>query len=332
MRRIRPRVVALTSLAVILMACSETTASQPPAATGGGVRTSGAAPSQAAATTTPRPSTTPGPGDVVYSGRIDVGGGRQLEVRCAGVGSPTILLEGGGITPSMDEYPSSFVFDLAKTTTTCQYSRAGGGTSSPPTGQRTMAGLVGDVDAMLAALKDQADVQGPYLFAGWSFGGTVALAEALAHPDHTVGLVILDTDFVTEFMGNCIKSGRTKADCEQEYQDDIDAKSLEKELLPKIHPLPDIPMRIVSAMRFPECDPSNPDSLKATFDGKMITAKDCAALAEAFATEQQKGWSTVQPQLQQLRVDADHNGLIDQAGKEIEGLILDLVRAARTNP
>jgi len=278
------------------------------------------------------PSTTPGPGDVVYSGRIDIGGGRKLEVRCAGVGSPTILLEGGGITPSMDEYPSSFVFDLAKTTTTCQYSRAGGGMSSAPTGPRTMAGLVGDVDAMLAALKDQADVQGPYLFVGWSFGGTVALAEALAHPDHTVGLVILDTDFVAEFMGNCIKSGQTKADCEQEYQDDIDAKSLEKELLPQIHPLPDIPMRIVSAMRFPECDPSKPDSLKATFDGKMIVAKDCAALAEAYATAQQKGWSTVQPELQQIRVDADHDGLIDQAGKEIEGLILDLVRAARANP
>ena len=299
----------------MLVACSGTTASQPPAATGSGVGASGAPPSQAVtATTTPKPSTTPGPGDVVYSGLIDVGSGRQLEVRCAGVGSPTILLEGGGITPSMDEYPSSFVFDLAKTTTTCQYSRAGGGRSSAPTGERTMAGLVGDVDAMLAALKDQAHVQGPYLFAGWSFGGTVALTEALAHPDHTVGLVILDTDFVTEFMGNCIKSGRTKADCEQEYQDDIDAKSLEKELLPQIHPLPDIPMRIVSAMRLPDCDPSKPDSLKATFDGKMIAAKDCAALAEAFAAAQQKGWSTVQPQLRRLRVDADHNGLIDQAG------------------
>ena len=143
MRAMTSRVVALASLAVMLVGCSGTTASQPPAATGSGVGPSSAAPSQAAATTTPKPSTTPGPGDVVYSGRIDVGGGRNLEVRCAGVGSPTILLEGGGITPSMDEYPSSFVFDLAKTTTTCQYSRAGGGTSSAPTGQRTMAGLVG---------------------------------------------------------------------------------------------------------------------------------------------------------------------------------------------
>ena len=63
-----------------------------------------------------------------------------------------------------------------------------------------MAGVVADVDSMLTALEQEAGVQGPYLFAGWSFGGTVALAEALAHPDNTVGLVILDTDFVTEFM------------------------------------------------------------------------------------------------------------------------------------
>ena len=115
-----------------------------------------------------------------------------------------------------------------------------------------------------------------------------------------------------------MKSGRTKADCEQEYQDDIDAKSLEKELLPQIHPLPDIPMRIVSAMRLPECDPSKPDSLKATFDGKIDAAKDCAALAEAL----QRHSIRVGRRSSQTSADtghADHNGLIDQAGKEIEG-------------
>ena len=276
-------------------------------------------------------SMTPGPGDVVYSGRIDVGGGRKLEVRCAGVGSPTILLEGGGTSPTIDSYPSGFFFDLAQVTTTCEYSHGGAGMSSPPEGTRTMAGVVGDAYSMLSALKDEANVEGPYVFTGWSFGGTVALAEALAHPDQTAGLVILDTDFVTEFMSNCVKSGRTKADCEQEYQDDIEAKSLEQELLPLVHPLPDIPLRIVSAMDFPGCDPAKPESLKANLNGRMVTAKDCKALAEFFATEQHMGWSTINPKLKQTRVEADHDGLIDHAGEQIRTIILEVVQTARAN-
>ena len=332
MRGITSRAVAVASIAVLLVACSGTATSQPPAATESKAASSPAAPSQAAATATPKPSTTPGPGDVVYNGRIDIGGDRSMEVRCVGVGTPTILLEGGGITPSFDQYPNSFVNDLGKTTTACHYSRAGGGTSSAPTGTRTMAGTVDDAFAMLAALKDQANVRGPFVLVGWSFGGTVALAEALARPDQTVGLVILDTDFITEFMSNCVKSGRTKADCQQEYDDDIEAKSLEKELLPQVHPLPDIPMRIVSAMEFPDCDPANPASLRANLNGRFVTAKDCAALAEAFATAQHKGWSTVQPKLEQTRVAADHDGLIDRAGDQISTIILDVVEAARANP
>lgn len=330
------RIVAVALVSLGVVGCSGGTSS--PTSPGGApapsasIPQTSAAPSQAAATPTPKQSITPGPGDVVYSGRIDVGGGRKLEVRCAGVGSPTILLEGGGITPSMDEYPSAFVFDLSKTTTTCQYSRAGGGTSTAPAGTRTMAGLVDDVYAMLAALDQTAGVKGPYLFAGWSYGGTVALANALADPDRTAGLVILDTGFPIDFLKLCAAAGRAKADCRAEYDGDIEAKAMEAELTPQIHPLPDIPLRIVTAMRLPECDPAKPETLRTDIDGKIVTAKDCLALATLFASSQKRDWSTVNPKLQQTLVDADHNGLIDQAGNQIKGLILDLVRTARANP
>ena len=322
---VRIAVVALVTLSVV--GCSGTTSSQP--STGGASAPAASIPQASAA---PKPSTTPGPGDVVYSGRIDVGGGRKLEVRCAGVGSPTILLEGGGITPSMDEYPSAFVFDLSKTTTTCQYSRAGGGTSTAPAGTRTMAGLVDDVYAMLAALDQTAGVKGPYLFAGWSYGGTVALANALADPARTAGLVILDTGFPIDFLKLCAEAKRAKADCQAEYDGDIEAKAMEAELAPQIHPLPDIPMRIVTAMRLPECDPAKPQTLRTDIDGVNVTAKDCPALANLFASSQKRDWSTVNPKLEQTLVDADHDGLIDQAGTQIKGLILDLVRTARANP
>jgi len=40
----------------------------------------------------------------------------------------------------------------------------------------------------------------------------------------------------------------------------------------------------------------------------------------------------VNPKLEQTLVDADHDGLIQQAGDEVSPIILDLVRKARANP
>jgi len=278
----------------------------------------------------PTPTAAPGTGAVVYDGRIDVGGGRKLEVKCFGVGAPTILLEGGGIAPGIDAYPSIFAAKLGDTTTTCQYSQAGARSSSDLPGPRTMDAVVGDAYALLGALKQAAGVPEPYIFVGWSFGGGVALAEALAHPDQTKGLVILDTDFIVDFMKTCAASGRSRADCQKEYDEDIDAKALEKELVPTIHPLPDIPLRIVSAMEFPDCDPSDPSTLKASIAGRDVKAKDCADLAKQIADLQAKGWATVNPKLEQTRVEASHDGLIDQAGDQISQIILDVVAQARS--
>jgi hypothetical protein len=328
------RFAVLAFLSVGLVACSSgTTASQPtpasasPAPSQATVTASPALPTPTAA---PTPTPAPGTGAVVYDGRIDVGGGRKLEVKCFGVGAPTILLEGGGIAPGMDAYPSIFAAKLGDTTTTCQYSQAGARSSSDLSGPRTMAAVVGDAYALLGALKQAAGVPDPYIFVGWSFGGGVALAEALAHPDQTKGLVILDTDFIVDFMKICVASGRSRADCQKEYDGDIEAKSLEKELVPTIHPLPDIPLRIVSAMQFPDCDPSDPSTLKASIGGHDVKAKDCADLAKQIADLQQKGWRTVNPKLEQTRVDAGHDGLIDQAGDQIAAIILDLVAQARS--
>jgi len=319
-------------VSVCLVACSGSTGSTQPASAATTAGPTGTAPSAAAATPTARPSTTPGPGDVVYDGRIDVGGNRKVEVRCVGIGSPTILLEGGGITPSLDEYPYAFVNNLGQTTTTCHYSRAGGGTSSAPVGTRTMAGTVDDAYAMLAALESQAGIKGPYVFVGWSFGGTVALAEALAKPKDTVGLVILDTGANTDFMATCLGSGRTQADCQKDYDADIEAKALGDELVPKMHPLPDIPLRLVSAMRQPSCSPADPATLRADLNGRIVVAKDCSDLARIYAKDELDGWSMVNPKLEQTLVDADHDGLIEQAGDEVSPIILDLVRKARANP
>ena len=192
-----------------------------------------------------------------------------------------------------------------------------------------MAGFVDDADALLAALQEEAGVQGPYVFAGWSFGGGIALAEALAHPDDTAGLVLLDTDFIVEFMPVCLASGRSQEDCQKEYDEDIEAKALETELVREMHPLPDVPMRIVSAMQLPFCDPSVPETLHASIGGKDVTAEDCAGLAALIAEMQLEGWSTIGPQAQQTLVEADHDGLLYQQGEQIADVIRDVVLEAR---
>jgi hypothetical protein len=157
--------------AIVAIAIAGLAAGCSPAAGLGDASTSPASPAVASASATARPSWTPGPGDVVYKGPIEVGEGRRLEVRCVGIGTPTVLLEGGGLDPSLDEYPDAFVRDVGKTTTTCHYSRAGGGASDQLSGTRTMAALVDDAYALLAAVEQEANVQGPYVLTGWSFGG-----------------------------------------------------------------------------------------------------------------------------------------------------------------
>ena len=97
---------------------------------------------------------------------------------------------------------------LAETTTTCAYSRAGGYGSTPVEGLLTREVIVHDAFTLVERLHQQHGVPGPYLLVGWSFGGSVILAEALAHPELTAGLVVLDNNFTVDYVKVCTASGR----------------------------------------------------------------------------------------------------------------------------
>jgi len=280
------------------------------------------------ASATASATASPGGGQppLVINGSIQVAPDRALRVICQGSkGAPTILLEGGGTRSNLQDWPGPFVKQLAQKTTVCQYSRAGGQGSSPIDGLLTRQEIVDDAFALLDILRRDHGVWGPYLIVGGSFGGSVALAEALEHPELMAGLVILDTDFPSDFLAACALSGRSEGECQADYLGDEEAKSIEKDIVARLQPLPDLPVSIVSAMQLPDCSLApGATSVTADIAGTILTAPNCDALAAAIADKQLADWGQLGPLVAQTRVDASHN-VVGGAMSQIIDIILSLL-------
>ena len=117
----------------------------------------------------------------------DIGEGRTLYLRCAGEGSPLILLEAGD-ERGVDKWFQMFDA-LASQTRTCAYDRAGIGRSSEAVGCRGLDDILDDLDALIGA----AGLDGPYLLVGASGGGFLMAGLAARHPGEVAGLVLLET-------------------------------------------------------------------------------------------------------------------------------------------
>lgn len=116
--------------------------------------------------------------------RIDIGP-RALYLDCRGAGEPTVVLEAGS---GADSSTWSAVHDeLATTTRTCAYDRAGRGRSDP-----TDRHSLSDAAAELAALLARAGEPGPYVLVGHSLGGAYIRVFAGANREDVVGLVLVD--------------------------------------------------------------------------------------------------------------------------------------------
>jgi hypothetical protein len=142
-----------------------------------------------ASATAPSPSADPAASPSLEA-KFAVGdGARQLALVCWGEGSPTVLLETGGA--NIEEWSGSGVVrQLASRTRVCTYDRAGTGTSDPPPYERRDADdVVNDLKALMVA----ADVDGPYVLLGRSFGGMIVTHYAETLPEDVVGVVVLDT-------------------------------------------------------------------------------------------------------------------------------------------
>jgi pimeloyl-ACP methyl ester carboxylesterase len=121
---------------------------------------------------------------------VDVDG-HKMHIYCLGQGSPTVVLEAGGYSFSSEWYWVQQ--QLAPTHRVCTYDRAGYGWSEPGPSPRTALRIVAELHTLLA----KANISGPYVLAGHSFGGILNSVYASQYPDEVQGIVLVDTAYAS---------------------------------------------------------------------------------------------------------------------------------------
>jgi len=121
------------------------------------------------------------------SGRlVELGGGHQLHVNCAGKGNPTVVVENG-----LGDF--SFDWTLVQSrvsgfTRVCTYDRAGYAWSDPGPKPRTFSQLNLELRDALAKLGEH----GPFVLVGHSYGGPVIRNFAATYPHEVAGMILVD--------------------------------------------------------------------------------------------------------------------------------------------
>jgi len=119
-------------------------------------------------------------------GRLVDVGGRRLHLNCVGSGTPTVVLfPGAGDLSSVMTWIASGV---SRSSRVCSWDRAGRGWSDDAAGPQDGVALSTDLHELL----ERAQVSGPFVLAGHSFGGLSALNYAARYPDEVAGMVLLD--------------------------------------------------------------------------------------------------------------------------------------------
>jgi pimeloyl-ACP methyl ester carboxylesterase len=116
---------------------------------------------------------------------VDVGGHR-LHLNCAGLGSPSVILESGlGESAAYWGWISAAV---AGDTKVCVYDRAGRGWSDPASAPQDGVAVATDLHTLL----DRGHVVGPFVLVGHSSGAEYVRIFADRYPEQVAGMVLLD--------------------------------------------------------------------------------------------------------------------------------------------
>lgn len=119
-------------------------------------------------------------------GRLVDAGGHQLHLYCTGEGAPTILLEASAM--SMSAEWGWVQSDLARTTRTCSYDRAGLGFSEAGDGPFDPTLVPQELRTALSKV----GIAPPYVVVGHGLGGAFAQLFTAAYPADVVATVIID--------------------------------------------------------------------------------------------------------------------------------------------
>jgi len=126
-------------------------------------------------------------------GRLVDIGTHRLHIFCLGTGGPTVVIDSGLGGSSLEWIKVQK--SLAPQVRVCSYDRAGYGWSDPGPLPRTSSRIV---DELFTLLK-KADVPGPYVLVGHSFGGYTMQLFANRYPAETAGLVLVDSSHPEQF-------------------------------------------------------------------------------------------------------------------------------------
>ena len=116
---------------------------------------------------------------------VDIGS-HQLHIYPTGEGSPTVVLEPGGMSWCLDWHLVQT--EVAKFTSVCSYDRAGFGWSEPGPLPRTSEQIATELHTLLS----KAGIKKPYILVGASFGGHTVRIFAEKYPDEVAGIVLVD--------------------------------------------------------------------------------------------------------------------------------------------
>ncbi|WP_292715872.1 alpha/beta hydrolase [Microbacterium sp. 13-71-7] len=171
----------LAVIALLLTACSVGGARPDPRST---------------ASTPTAPPTDPAP----IANLFDVGDGRRIYLECRGNGPATVILIGGLRAAAdywnrTDTRPTTVMQGVGEKARVCSYDRPGTvregnafSRSDPIPQPSSERSAVADLHTLLAV----ADVRGPFVLVGHSYGGSIARLYASTYPDQVNGMVLVD--------------------------------------------------------------------------------------------------------------------------------------------